>query len=354
MLCVAYSGTRGQVPRYACHGGRVDRGSAACLAIGSVRVDPAVVEAVLDAIQPAGIQAALDTLDTARQDDATKRHAVALALEKARYEARRAQRQFDAVDPENRLVAGELEQRWNQALAEVSALDARVSALRETAEPLSVPQRERLLALGTDLRSLWHHPAAPVELKKRILRTVLEEIVVNTTDDPPQHHLRLHWKGGVHTELRVTRNVRGQHSRVTDDQAVDLIAELSKICDDTKIACVLNRLGYRTGQGQTWRVHHVWNVRHGRQLPNYRHTGEWLTLEATALALGVSNTVIKRLIVEGVLPATHVVDYAPWVIKRTDLHQPAVQARVQAVHCGHKLPRPVSGQDELPWKSDGL
>jgi len=353
-LFVAYSGTRGQVPRYACHGGRVDRGTAACLSLGSLRVDPAVVDQVLDAIQPAGMQAALDTLDTARHDDATKRHAAELALEKARYEARRAQRQFDAVDPENRLVAGELEHRWNQALAEVADLDVRVSALRENVAPLSEPQRERVLALGTDLLSLWQHPAAPVELKKRILRTVLEEIVVNNSDDPPQHVLQLHWKGGVHTELRVARNGTGRHRRVADDKAVELITELSKICDDKTIAVVLNRLGYRTGQGQTWRVHHVWNVRHGRQLPNYRHTGEWLTLEATALELGVSNTVIKRLIAEGVLPATHVVDYAPWVIKRTDLQQPAVQARIQAVHHGHKLRRPVAGQDQLPLNSDSL
>lgn len=354
MLFVAYSGTRGQVPRYACHGGRVNRGSAACLSVGSLRVDPAVVDQVLDAIQPAGMQAALDTLDTARQDDATKRHAGELALEKARYEARRAQRQFDAVDPENRLVAGELEHRWNQALDEVADLAARVAALRETAGPLSEAQRERVLALGTDLRGLWQHPAAPVDLKKRILRTVLEEIVVNHTDDSPQHVLQLHWKGGVHTELRVTRNGRGQHRHVTDDTAVDLIAELSKICDDKTIACVLNRLGYRTGQGKTWRVHHVSNVRYGRQLPNYRHTGEWLTLEATALELGVSNTVIKRLIAEGVLPATHVVEYAPWVITRTDLQRPTVQARIQAVHQGHKLPRTIPGQDELPLKSDSL
>jgi len=354
MLFVAYSGKGGQVPRYACHGGRVDRGAAACLSLGSLRVDPAVVDQLLDAIQPAGMQAALDTLDTARHDDATRRHAAELALEKARYEARRAQRQFDAVDPENRLVAGELEHRWNLALAEVADLDARVSALRETVAPLSEQQRERVLALGTDLLSLWQHPAAPFDLKKRILRTVLEEIVVNNTDDPPQHVLQLHWKGGVHTELRVARNGTGQHRRVTDDKAVELITELSKICDDQGIAVVLNRLGYRTGQGQTWRVHHVWNVRHGRQLPNYRHTGEWLTLEATALELGVSNTVIKRLIAEGVLPATHVVDYAPWVIKRTDLQQPAVQAHIQAVRHGHKLPRPAAGQGQLPLKSDSL
>ena len=97
-------------------------------------------------------------------------------------------------------------------------------------------------------------------------------------------------------------------------------------------------------------MHHVSNVRYGRQLPNYRHTGEWLTLEATALELGVSNTVIKNLIADGVLPATQVVTCAPWVIARVDLQRPPVQARIQAVHDGRKLPRPIRGQDELPLK----
>jgi hypothetical protein len=349
-LFVAYSGTGGQVPRYACHGGRVDRGAAACLSVGSLRVDRAVVEQVLDAIQPAGIEAALTTMNEALHDDETKRRAVELALEKARYEARRVQRQFDAVDPENRLVAGELEHRWNHALAQVAEVEARLDTLREMPEPLSDRQKDRLLELGADLRLLWHHADAPVDLKKRILRTVLEDIVVTTSDDPPQHLLHLHWKGGVHTELRVARNGTGHHRRVADDKAVELITELSKICDDKTIAVVLNRLGYRTGHGKTWRVHHVSNVRYCRRLPNYRHDGTWVPLEAAARELGVSNTVIKNLIADGVLPATQVVKCAPWVIERVDLQRPSVQARIQAVHDGRKLPRPIRGQDELPLK----
>jgi hypothetical protein len=228
--------------------------------------------------------------------------------------------------------------------------ESRVLALRTQSEPLSPREQERLLELGSDLRLLWQHSAAPVELKKRILRTVLEEIVVNNTDDPPQHVLHLHWKGGIHTELRVARNGTGQHRRVADDTAVELITELSKICDDKTIAVVLNRLGYRTGTGQTWRVHHVSNVRYGRRLPNYHHDGTWLPLEAAARELGVSNTVIKNLIADGVLPATQVVTCAPWVIERVDLQRAPVQARIQAVHDGRKLPRPIRGQDELPLK----
>jgi len=349
-LSVAYSGNRGQVPRYACHGGRVNRGAAACLSVGSLRVDRAVVDQVLDAIQPAGLQAALDAMAQALHEDETKHRAVELAFEKARYEARRAQRQFDATDPENRLVAGELERRWNHSLAQVSDLESRVLALRTQSAPLSQREQERLLELGRDLHLLWHHAAAPVELKKRILRTVLEEIVVTNTDVPPQHVLHLHWKGGVHTELRVVRNGTGQHRRVADATAVELITELSKICDDKMIAVVLNRLGYRTGTGQTWRVHHVSNVRYCRRLANYHHDGTWLPLEAAARELGVSNTVIKYLIADGVLPATQVVRCAPWVIARVDLQRPPVQARIQAVHDGRKLPRPIRGQDELPLK----
>jgi hypothetical protein len=189
-----------------------------------------------------------------------------------------------------------------------------------------------------------------MELKKRILRTVVEEIVVRRDDDQQHHVLVVHWKGGVHSELRVKRNGTGQHRRVADEKAVELIVELSKICDDQTIAQVLNRLGYRTGQGKTWRVHHVYGVRHTRGLTNYKRTGDWLTLEGAAEKLDVSNTVVKRLIQDRVLPAKQVVACAPWIIERADIELPAVQRRIRAVHGGRKLARLAPGQQELPLK----
>jgi DNA invertase Pin-like site-specific DNA recombinase len=349
MLHVAYGGNHGRVPRYGCQGGRVNRGSAACLSVGSVRVDHAVVEQVLAAIQPAGLQAALDAAERMEHEGEQPRQALVLALERARYEARRAQRQFDAVDPDNRLVTSALEARWNHALRKVAEVEAQLHALGE-AHSVSPQQKARLLALGTDLPLVWHHPAAPVELKKRILRTVLEEIIINRVEEPAQEVLQLHWKGGVHTELRVARNGTGKHRRVANDKAVELIEELSKIGDAKMVAQVLNRLGYRTGQGQTWRVHHIYNVRYERRLPNYQKNGAWLTLQETARELHVSTTVIKRLVTEGILPARQVVQGAPWVIARNTLHSPGVQAHIQAVHAGRKPPRTVAGQDELPLK----
>ncbi len=289
MLFVAYAGVGGRVPRYACRGGRTERGSGACQSLGSLRVDRAVAALVLEVIQPATIDAATQALERALHEDQEKQQALEMALEQARYEVRRAQRQFDAVDPDNRLVADELEARWNGALQRVTEIEARLNAQREQSHPLSESQKERLRELTGDFRLVWYHRGAPVELKKRILRTVIEEIVVDSRDVPLEHVLHVHWKGGVHSELHVSRNGTGQTRHVTDEKAIELIEELSKTCDDATIAQVLNRLGYRTGQGKTWRIHNVQGMRHWRGLPNHRRSGEWLTLEATARELRVSD-----------------------------------------------------------------
>jgi hypothetical protein len=114
-LNVVSSGTNGRVPRDVCRGGRGDRGASSCLTLGALRVDPAVATAGLDVVQPAGIQAACEALAQVMAAHETQHQAVELALEKARYEAQRARRQYDRVDPDHRLVAGELERRWNEA-----------------------------------------------------------------------------------------------------------------------------------------------------------------------------------------------------------------------------------------------
>jgi hypothetical protein len=322
------------VPRYVCHGGRVDRGSAACLTIGGLRVDRAVAVAVLDAIQPAGITAALEALEQVGAEHDTKRQALTLALEKARYEAQRAWRQYDLVDPAHRLVAGELEHRWNAALERVPEVEAHLATLQSQQSTLSEEQRQGLLTLGQDLSVLWQHPSASEALKKRILRTVLHEMMINTTPEPPEHILSLHWHGGVHTELRVTRNTAGKHGRATAPDIIAVIRELSKVCRDFTIAATLNRLGYRTGTGKTWRAHSVACVRYQYRLPNFPKGHDWLTLSQAAGQVGVSETVIKRLIGQRILPASQVVPSAPWIIQRTDLDLATVQAEVQAVRTG--------------------
>ena len=346
-LQVVYSGNGGRVPRYGCRGDRGYRGSSSCLTIGSLRVDRVVVHSVLAAIQPAGIEAAVKLSECAQAEDDEKRKALDLALERARYEANRARRQFDAVEPENRLVAGELEARWNHALEQVAALETRIAAMGERSAPISDEKKTELMALGDDVRTLWDHPDAPVQLKKRILRTVLNEIIVQSERDSSSHRLILHWAGGVHTELSVERNLSGQHRRRAERTVIDLVSELAKVCPDQAIAAILNRLGYKTGQEKSWNASRVAGLRGYHKIEPFQKQDGWVTREQAAELLKVSNTVIRRLIREQVLPATQVVHCAPWVIDRKDLELPAVQAQVQAVHSGRRLPLIVPGQAQL-------
>jgi DNA invertase Pin-like site-specific DNA recombinase len=346
-LQVRYSGRGGRVPRYVCHGDRGDRGSGSCLIAGSLRLDRAVVDSVLEAIRPAGIEAAMTMGERAQTMDDEKRKALELALERARYEERRARRQFDAVEPENRLVASELEARWNSALAQAAELETKLTAMGARRETLSEQQKQELRELSEDLPGLWNHPEAPVQLKKRILRTVLVEIIIDRAEESSAYRVCLHWAGGVHTELRVLRNKTGQHRRSTDRTVIDLVRELAKVCPDRAIAAILNRLGYKTGQGMTWNATRVVGVRWYHEIPGFQKQDGWLTQEQAAEELRVSNTVVKRLIRERILPATHVVECAPWVIERKDLALPAVQKQVNAVRSGRRLPWTPLGQQQF-------
>jgi DNA invertase Pin-like site-specific DNA recombinase len=350
-LQVRYSGREGQVARYHCRGDRGQPGSDSCLSLGSLRADAAVVAEMLAAVAPAGIAAAGEASEQIQRQEQEKRRALELALEKVRYEAQRAQRQFDAVEPENRLVAAELEGRWNQALTQVSALESRLQALSLEAVPaISAEQKQRLGELGRDLKRLWEEPPAPIELKKRLLRTVIEEIVVTTQEQPAEHRLQIHWAGGVHTELRVPRNPRGMHGRMADRSVVELVRELAQVCDDQTIAAVLNRLGLTTGQGNTWRMARVNGFRHTHGIELGEGHPGCVTLQGAARRLQVSDTVVERLIRRRVLPARQVVQYAPWVIEERDLELPAVQAAVQAAQKGKRIPSALASHPELPIK----
>jgi DNA invertase Pin-like site-specific DNA recombinase len=348
-LTVVYAGNGGRVPRYCCGGGREHRGNGSCLSVGALRVDRVVAEQVLEAVQPAGIEAALLAVEQARNEQSEKLRSLELSLEKARYEVDRAQRQYDAVDPANRLVAAELEARWNKALEVVSALEERISSERQKELPFDEQAKARLMELGADLRQLWDHLEASMPLRKRIIRTVLKEIVIDKQEQ--QHMLQLHWQGGIHTRLHVRRNGSGKHRHCTKRDVIELIGELSKVCDDKGIAATLNRLGYRTGAGKTWRTHSVVHVRSYYRLANFRNDRQWVTVSQAARDLGVSDTVVKRLIRQKILPATQAVKFAPWVIEAEHLTNPAVQAAVNVVRQGRRLPSRTVQHPELPMKS---
>jgi excisionase family DNA binding protein len=327
-LHVAYSGAGGNTGRYHCRGGHLNHGGDRCISFGGMRIDRAIGMEVIQRLQPLGIQAALDALDEQRAEDAEKCRQVELALEQARFEAARAHRQYDVVDPENRLVAADLEQRWNARLLTVRALEQERDMLAASPQSaLTDAERSRLLALGADVEQAWRSPAASSATRKRIVRTLIDEIVVRVENDSLDAVIR--WQGGDHTALSVPKNHVGQHRWSTDADVVELVTELARQLPDQSIAAVLNRAGKTTGRGNGWTRSRVCFLRNHRNIAPYRsgeraERGE-VTLDEAADILNVSEATVRRLIATGILPAHQFCKGAPWVIRSADLEQENVR-----------------------------
>jgi DNA invertase Pin-like site-specific DNA recombinase len=175
-LHVFYSGKLG---RYNCYGARTNHGTARCISIGGLSIDAAVSQEVLRVLKPLGLDAAVKAIETQTHETSAAQRQLELALVQARFEAAHARRQYDAVDPANRLVAGELERRWNEALQAVHTIEGEIAVMAaRKPPPLGEKERSQLMQLGADLELAWSHPAATVATRKRILRTALNEIVV--------------------------------------------------------------------------------------------------------------------------------------------------------------------------------
>lgn len=316
-LHVSYSGTRGFCVRYNCRGAHINHGAERCISFGGLRIDAAVAAETLRLLAPLGIEAALQAIAAGAEDADDVRRQIELALTQARYEAKLARRQYDAVDPDNRLVAGELERRWNECLVEVRRLEERLAAAG-TARPeaASAEEQDRLMTLGTDLQAAWQHPRATAEMRKRILRTAIAEIVATLSDGAID--LVIHWQGGDHSRLSVPRNKPGQHRWQCDAGVDDMIRELARQQSDQAIAATLNRAGVRTGRGNTWTQARVCSFRREHGIAVHRpgemaERGE-LSLEEAAERLGVSKMSILRLIGSGQITARQVCKGAPWAI----------------------------------------
>ena len=345
-LHVAYSGKDGRVPRYACRGASVNHGTGPCLSFGGLAVDRAVEAAVLAILEPGAAEAALEAQSQLAAQSVERRELFELKLQQARYEAERARRQYDVVDPENRLVAAELEHRWNDALATVSELERERVGLEEKARHTQAAlDREALTRLADELPRVWNHPSADLRLKKRIVRTLIEEILVEVDDERAQIDLVIRWAGGQHSQLQVRKRRTGEHRYRTARTVVDLVRELAPLLPDGQIARVLNRLGLRTGRGNTWITSRVVSLRNRNGIPVHdrnalERTGI-VTMEQAAATLGVSPTTVRRLIRLQILPGRQVVPYAPWIIEADDLENRDVQDYVATVKRGQTRPRTV-------------
>jgi excisionase family DNA binding protein len=312
------------VIRYQCSGYLLNRDHACCVMFGGLRADRLVSEQLLQCVTPFGSEAAIEAIESLQGASDERIRQKALALEHARYEVIRARRQYDAVDPANRLVAAELERRWNQALTTEAQIEAELATLQQGRErPLTDAQKREHLAFAQDLPALWSDPCSSPEHKKRLLRIALKEIIV--TSEGEAIRLVLPWEGGDHTQVEFPKTRIGRHRYVTEDDLVEIVRMLARIEPDARIASILNRNRRPTPHGQSWTAKRVCSLRNNHAIPVYREgerqAREEMSVSEAAFVLGVTPTTVLRLIQQKKLPATQPCVGAPWILRRADVEQ---------------------------------
>lgn len=329
MLYVAYSGPKGRVIRYGCTGGRQDCGEGQCIGFGGLRVDQAISEQVLQAVEGNAIEAALRAAAQRGEQQQELRKAIELETEQARYEARHAARRYEAVDPEQRLVAKELEVRWNTALQKVQDLENKLREFDSKKLVAPLPDPKILMSLAQDLPAVWNSPSTDMRPKQRIVRILIQEIVADIDESSREIVLLIHWAGGRHSELRLKKSETGKHRHCTSLEAIDVIRKMAGKFPDEQIAATLNRLHLRTGADNPWNENRVYSARHHHGLPAFDPTpsssSEFVTLEQAALRLSLSPPSVRKMIELKILTGYQIVECAPWQIPVTELDREEVR-----------------------------
>ena len=326
-LHVRYWGKAGTSARYMCPGDFVAGGGRYCVAFGGATVDRRFGDEILRVLSPLGISASLEAIDRLSVEHDAERQASQRQVQQLEYAVARAFEQYNAVDARNRLVASELERRWNATLADLARARAQVTALDDRRQPVTAEERHAFVAFGDRFADVWQQAACPIELKKQIVRSVIEEVLV---DEQPPGRLAfiVHWKGGSHTAFEMAK-VSAKTMHRTADADLDVIQKMAGRYGDDAIARVLNKLGRQTGKGKPWSQTAVKTARRNHGIDGCVHSlvdEDVLTLQGAARYTQTSDTTIKKLVDGGVLPMHQVVPFAPWEIRRTDVDSERVRA----------------------------
>lgn len=321
-LRVAYRG-RYPYPVYQCIG-RTAHGLPRCMCFGGQRVDTAIARELMRVVQPIAIQAALVAERTHMETQREQQRILELELQQARYEASLAERRYAACDPDNRLIAAQLEKNWETSLRRVSEYEARLDDIKMDNSATPTPD---FTGLAEDLDAAWSSSSVTMRTRQQLVRALINDITVNIDEADCEIVLTIHWKGGRHSTLRLRKPQSGEHECVTSDDALAIIESMASRWSDEHIAATLNRMGLPTAQGKSWTAKRVGSIRRVRGIHAYKSAekdGEWLTLTEAAKASNVTAHRIRSLIAAGILPAQQVVPGAPYQINASHLRDPRV------------------------------
>ena len=356
LICCARCGRRlsvlytGRYPRpvYRCEQPNVQLGQRRCLTVAGKRIDETIAVEMLRAVTPMAIEAAEEAERMLRDEDQDRRRIAELELQQAQYDASLAERRYAACDPDNRLIAAQLEKAWETALERVERCRERLDRMQT---PGADDVRPDFTGLADDLSAAWKAPRTTMRTRQRLVRALITEIVVDIDAAAGEIVLVIHWKGGQHSELRVRKPRTGEHGCSTPDQALAVMRSMAGRWSDQDIAASLNRMGMPTGQGKTWTAHRVGSVRRVRGIHGYRpaeKNGEWLTMRDAAAKLGVSHHQIRKLIKAGILASEQIMPDAPHQIRAADL----VSERVVAALKRKGRPCRVDSEKQISMFSD--
>jgi len=293
-----------RLPRYECGHSRADHvATRLCGSVRSDTIDAVAADALLAAVNPDQVALALAAAEqvTIRRQRSVR--AAELAVERARYDADRAERAFLACEPENRLVARTLEARWETTLAGLADAEAALAAQR-SAQP-ELPAPDQLAAVVADLPALWADPATSDKDRKRLLRALLADVTITpVAADPSQITVGLRWKSGASQQVQATRRKNAFQLRSTDPAAIELARRIGPALDNNALAAELNQAGHRTGTGQPFDGAAAGNLRHYHHIPypGLLEDGE-LTPRQVAQLTGISTGTVHYWINAGYLAA---------------------------------------------------
>ena len=325
-LPVVYAGKAPGRPVYRCDRPNLMLGLPRCLGFGGSRIDAAIATELLQVVEPMAIEAALQAERMHMETRTEQRRIAELELQQAEYEASLAERRYAACDPDNRLIAAQLEKSWEAALRRVQACQAR---LEQAVSPDPTAAAPDFAGLADDLNAAWNAPGVTMRTRQRLTRALITDIIADVDEATREVVLTIHWRGGQHSQLRVRKPKTGEHGCRTSEEALAIMRSMATRWSDEDIAASLNRMGMRTGQGKTWTAHRVSSLRRVHGIHAYRSAeknGEWLTMSEAAAKLGVTNHAVRRLIKGGILAAEQVVTGAPYQIRATDLQSDSISA----------------------------
>jgi DNA invertase Pin-like site-specific DNA recombinase len=337
LICCARCGRRlnvvytGRYPRpvYRCDKPNLQLGHRRCFSFGGKRIDETIAAEMLRAVAPMAVQAAKEAERMLRDADRDRQHIAELELQQAEYDASLAERRYAACDPDNRLIAAQLEKAWEAALERVEMCRRRLDGMPE---PDAGDARPDLTGLANDLSAAWKTPRTTMRTRQRLVRALITEIVADVDKAAREIVLVIHWKGGQHSELRVRKPRTGEHGCNTPEQALAVMRSMAGRWSDQDIAASLNRMGMPTGQSKTWTAKRVGSLRRVHGIHGYRSAdknGEWLTLSDAAAKLGVSHHQIRKLIKAGVLVSEQIMPDAPHQLRAADLASEQVVAALK-------------------------